>query len=160
MNKASVICPVSEEKVNENVVRIIAFFTILVVLAGVYFKSSIVIAAIAVDFYLRTFTSGTFSPLKYISKRFSNYLVASPKLVDAAPKKFAAGIGFLFTLSIAGLLLFHHYIAANSLAAALLICAGLESFKGFCVGCLTYTYIVLPFLSKEDSEQTTISINL
>jgi hypothetical protein len=160
MSKATVTCPISEEKINENVARIMAFFTILIVLAGVYFKSSIVLAALAIDFYLRTFTSGKYSPLKYISKRFSNYLGVSPKMVDTAPKKFAAGIGFLFTLSISGLLLFNHYMAANSLAAVLIICAGLESFKGFCVGCIIYTYIVFPFLSKEDPEQTTISINL
>lgn len=160
MNKVSVICPVSNEKVNENVARIIAFFTILIVLTGVYFKSSFVFAVLALDFFLRAFTSGTYSPLKYISKRFSNYLGASPKMVDAAPKKFAAGIGFLFAVSIASLQWFQHDISADLLATALLICAGLESFKGFCLGCSIYTYIVLPFLSKEDSEQSTISINL
>lgn len=162
MNKVSVICPVSEEKINENVARIVAFFTILIVLIGIYFKSPLVLAALAIDFSLRAFTSGQYSPLKYISKRFSNYLGITPKIVDAAPKKFAASIGVFFTISVAGLFWFSHDISADLLAAVLLICAGLESFKGFCVGCITYTYIVLPFLSKEeDSEQTTtISINL
>lgn len=160
MDKAYVICPVSEEKINEKVARIIAFFTILIVIAGVCFKSPVVIAALAIDFYLRTFTSGKYSPLRYISKRFSNYIGLSPKMVDAAPKKFAASIGLLFTISIAGLLSFSHDRSADILAAVLLICAGLESFKSICLGCIVYTYIVLPFLSKEDAEQTTISINL
>ena len=160
MNKASVICPVSGEKINENVARIIAFFTIIIVLAGLYFKSPSLFAALGLDFFLRAFTRGTYSPLKYISKRLSNYFGASPKMVDAAPKKFAAGIGLLFAVSIASLQWFQHDISADLLATALLICAGLESFKSFCLGCIIYTYIVLPFLSREDSEQSTISINL
>jgi flagellar biosynthesis protein FliR len=160
MTQASVTCPVSAEKINENVARIIASFTIIIVLAGLYFKSPFIIAALAIDFSLRAFTNGNYSPLKYISKRFSNYFGTDPKMVDAAPKKFAAGIGFLFTVTIAGLQWFQHDISTDLVATALLICAGLESFKGFCLGCIVYTYIVLPFISKEDSEQSTISINL
>lgn len=160
MNKISVTCPVSEEKINENVARIIALFTILIVLAGICFKSPLLIGALSLDFSLRAFTNGKYSPLKYISKRFSNYLGLTQKLTDAAPKKFAAAIGFFFTVSIAGLQFFQHELSAELLSGVLLICAVLESFKGFCVGCIVYTYIVLPFLSKENSEQSTISINL
>jgi len=160
MTQASVTCPISAEKINENVARIIAFFTIIVVLAGLFFKSPFIICALAIDFSLRAFTGGKYSPLKYISKRVANYIGSSPKMVDAAPKKFAAGIGVLFTATIAGLQWFQHDISSDLVATALLICAGLESFKGFCLGCIVYTYIVLPFLSKEDSEQSTISINL
>lgn len=160
MNKPSITCPVSNERINENVVRIVAFFTMIIVSTGIYFQSPLLISALALDFYLRAFTGGKYSPLKYISKRLSNYMGLSQKMVNAAPKKFAAGIGLLFSISISGLLWFHYATSADSLAIILLICAGLESFLGFCLGCVVYTYIILPFLSKENSEQSTISINL
>jgi hypothetical protein len=160
MNKPSITCPISQEKINETVSRIVAFFVIAITLTGIYFKLPLLFVALAVDFYLRTFTSGKYSPLKYISKRVFTYIGVSEKMTDAAPKKFAAGIGFVFSIAVAGLLWIHYDMAAYSLSAILLICAGLEAFKGFCLGCIIYTYIVLPFLAKENSEQSTISINL
>ena len=160
MNKPSVTCPVSQEKINENVARIVAFFVIIIISAGTYFKLPFLIAALAFDFYARAFTSGKYSPLKYISRKISKYLTLPEKMVDAAPKKFAAGMGILFSVSIAGLLWLQYYSSSDLLAAVMLICAGLESFLSFCLGCIIYTYIVLPFFSKENSEQSTISINL
>jgi hypothetical protein len=160
MNKPTVTCPISKDKINENVARVSAFFTIIITLGGLYFKSPLVLSALAIDFSLRAFTSGNYSPLKYISKKVSNIFGFSQKLVDAAPKKFAAALGAIFSISIAALLLFQLTLSAEALSAILLICAALESFKGFCVGCIIYTYILLPFLSKDISEQTTISINL
>ncbi len=149
MSKTTVSCPVSAVKVNENIARVVAFFTILVVITGAYFKLPILIALLAIDFFLRAFTNGKYSPLKYLARRSSDYLGLDEKPTDAAPKKFAAGIGLFFTLAIAALQLFHYDVASYSLAALLLICAGLESFKGFCLGCVIYTFLVLPFLSKQ-----------
>jgi hypothetical protein len=151
MSKAAITCPVSAEKINENVARVAAFFTITVVITGVYFKLPFLITALAADFYLRAFTNGKYSPIKKISRRFADYLGLDEKTTDAAPKKFAAGIGFIFSLSIAGLQWFHYDAAAYLLSAVLLICAGLESFKGLCLGCIIYTYTVLPFLPKANS---------
>ena len=148
MSKAVITCPISAEKVNENIARVVAFFTILVVVTGAYFKLPILIALLAADFFLRAFTNGRYSPLKYLARRSSDYLGLDEKPTDAAPKKFAAGIGLLFSIAIAGLLWFHYDVAVYLLAGVLLICAGLESFKGFCLGCVIYTFFILPFLSK------------
>jgi hypothetical protein len=147
MSKATITCPVSAVKVNENIARVVAFFTILVVITGTYFKLPILIALLAIDFFLRAFTNGKYSPLKYLARRSSDYLGLDEKPTDAAPKKFAAGIGLFFSLAIAGLLWFHFDTAAYLLSGVLLICAGLESFKGFCLGCVIYTFLILPFLS-------------
>jgi hypothetical protein len=160
MKKPSITCPASQEKINENTSRIVASLVIIIVFIGVYFRIPLLLAALAIDFYLRTFTPGNYSPLKYISKKFSIYASIPEKMADAAPKKFAAGMGLVFSIAIASLLWVNYETSADSLAAVLLVCAGLEAFKGFCLGCIVYTYIVLPFLSKENSEQSTISINL
>ncbi len=151
MSKPAITCPVSAEKVNENIARVVAFFIILVVITGTYFKLPILIAVLAADFFLRAFTNGRYSPLKYLARRSSDYLGLEEKSTDAAPKKFAAGIGLAFSIGIAGLLWFHYDLAAYLSAGVLLICAGLESFKGFCLGCVIYTFLFLPFLSKANS---------
>jgi hypothetical protein len=160
MNRSSITCPTSEEKINENVSRIAAFFVIAVASLGIYFKSPLVFIALTIDFFLRTFTKGKYSPLKYASQKLSVYFRIPKSTVDAAPKKFAAGMGLVFSMIIAGLLYVQYGLYADVLATVILICAGLEGLKGFCLGCIIYTYIVLPFVSKENSEQSTISINL
>lgn len=150
MNNTIVTCPVSSNRVNENAVRVTAFFTILVTLTGVAFKSPVILSLLAFDFFVRAFTSGKYSVLKILSKRISDYAGLEEKFVDAAPKKFAAGIGFLFSAAIALSFFLDHTITAYSLAEVLLICAGLESFKGFCLGCIVYTILVAPFISKSN----------
>jgi len=160
MNKPHITCPASQERANENISRIVAFFVIVTVSLGMYFKSPIMFVILAIDFFIRTFTDGEYSPLKNISKKLSAYLKVPKKEIDAAPKKFAVGMGLVFCIIIAGLLFGQYNLYADVLAVVLLICAGLEGLKGFCLGCIIYTYIVLPFLSKENSEKSTISINL
>jgi hypothetical protein len=151
MSKTIITCPVSAQKVNENIARVVAFFTILVFITAVFFNLPLLLVALAADFYLRAFTTGKYSPLKYLARRSSDYLGLDEKPTDAAPKKFAAGIGMVFSIAIAALLFLHYSIAAYSLGTVLLICAGPESFKGFCLGCVIYTFLVLPFLSKANS---------
>lgn len=148
MRKTTITCPVSAEKVNENIIRIVAFFTILIVITGTFFKIPLLLFILSFDFFLRAFANGRYSPLRYFARRSYNYLGLAKKLTDAAPKKFAAGIGLVFSLAIAALLILNYNLAAYSLAGVLLICAGLESFKGYCLGCVIYTFFVLPFLPK------------
>ncbi|HTB08058.1 MAG TPA: DUF4395 domain-containing protein [Bacteroidia bacterium] len=158
MSTTTIICPVSSEKINENVARVGALITIAITAAGVYFNWPLLLVALAVDFYLRAFTKGTFSPVKGLSKSIVAFLGLTQKKSDAAPKKFAAGIGLFFTASIAILQAFQYTIAADALAGILIFFAALEGVFGFCFGCIIYTYLVLPFLQNSNSES--ISINL
>jgi len=107
------------------------------------------IAALAADFYLRAFTTGKYSPIKIAARHFGNYVGVGLKPTDAAPKKFAAGIGLVFTIAIANLQWFGFTVLADSLGTMLLICAILESFFGYCLGCVIYTFTVAPFFNKE-----------
>lgn len=150
MGNKTITCPVSGKKINESVARIAALITIGITLAGVILKSPVILIALGLDFALRAFTNGNYSPIKYTSKQLFKLSWLSEKIGDAAPKKFAAGIGFVFALAIAALQLSHFYLAANLAAAALLFCASLEAFAAYCLGCVIYTYTVLPFLKKEE----------
>lgn len=141
-------CPVSEERVDENVTRVGAFLVILTTLIALYTNWYILSFVLGVDFALRAFTDGAYSPVKYLAKLFSLVLQLPKKRIDAAPKKFAAGVGFAFALSIGIAQATGYLFTSYSIGCVLLLCAALESFVGYCVGCVVYTYVVLPVLNK------------
>ena len=64
----------------------------------------------------------------------ANTLRLSPKPVDAAPQKFAARIGIVFS-ALSGLLF---------VAGVLVVCATLEAALGYCVGCKVYALLPRP----------------
>ena len=144
----AISCPVSVVRINENVARTAAFYIIAVATAGVWLNSYIIILLLAADFALRAFTNGNASPIKILSKQTAKFLNIPEKMVDAAPKKFAAGMGLAFCAAIAGLLLANLFTAALVMAGMLLFCALLEGAAGICLGCIVYSFIVLPFTKK------------
>lgn len=141
----NIVCPVSKEIVNESVARTTAFITILLVAAGFVSNSVLVFVFLLADFYVRAFTNLKFSPLSYMGSRLVNTLNFDSKPVGKAPKIFAARLGFVMTLIITVLLLLNLNIAALAVGGVLAICASLEFVFGICLGCIIYTYIVLPF---------------
>lgn len=138
------ICPVSNEQVNERLTRINAFFTILLVIAGFVFHSVFFPLFLLADFYIRAFTKSKFSPVSFISSGLARLLQLSKKPIDKAPKMFAARMGFLMTLVIAVLFLLQLYTASMVVAGILVFFALLEFAFGICVGCIIYSYLVLP----------------
>jgi hypothetical protein len=141
-------CPVSTARINENVARAAAFYVIAVATAGILLNSYIIIFLLAADFALRAFTNGNASPVKFLSKQTVKLLNIQARLTDAAPKKFAAGMGFVFCAAIASLLLAGLFTAAAVVAGVLFFCALLEGAAGICLGCIVYTLMVLPLTKK------------
>ncbi len=141
-------CPVSLEKVNDSAVRIGAFLSICLSILGLYTNNSFLFACLALDFALRAFSLSRFSLISFVSKLLVPVLNLPIHLVDAAPKKFAAGVGLLFCLLIAGFLSAQWFQTSYFLAGILLVCASLEAFLAYCVGCQVYSWFVLPFLRK------------
>ena len=141
----NIVCPVSDERVNERVTRINALFTILLAITGLIFNSVLFFVFLLADFYIRAFTSIKFSPLSYASSSLANALNLSKKPIDKAPKIFAARLGFLMTLVITILFLFNLSLATIIVSGILIFFASLEFTLGICVGCIIYTYVVLPF---------------
>jgi hypothetical protein len=147
-DRINVTCPVSPDRINENVVRTAAFFVISFTLLGLYLHNPLVFVLLAADFALRAFTNGNYSLIKFGSKQIVNILDIKQKPTDAALKKFAAGLGILFSLIIASLLLSGFYFAADITGALLLFCAVLEGGFGICLGCIVYTLLILPLGKK------------
>lgn len=140
----NLVCPISDQRVDENRVRISAVFVVSFIIVGMVWAIPALTLLVAVDFFLRGFTKCKMSPIGYISHSIANMLGLKTKMIDKAPKTFAARLGFLmtaliFVFSVTGL-----DVAAYSVAGILVFCATLEFAFKICVGCLVYTYLVLP----------------
>ena len=138
------ICPVSNERINERLTRLNAFFTIMLVASGFIFNSVIFLIVLLTDFFIRAFTRSKLSPVNFLSSSLLSLLNLSKKPIDKAPKIFAARLGFLMTLAIAILSLMQFYSASLIVAGILVFFAMLEFTLGICVGCYIYTYFILP----------------
>ena len=142
------VCPISEEKINERVTRFNALFTILFTIAGLTFNSALFIIFLMTDFYIRAFTLLKYSPISYLSSKLANAFNLNKKPIGKAQKIFAARLGFIMTFVIAVLFLLEFSIATFIVSGILIFLASLEFVLGFCVGCFIYSYFVLPFYKK------------
>ncbi len=149
----NILCPISPDRINENVARVAAFYTIALSVIGLATGSYLLFFALGIDFALRSFTPGDSSPIRRISKLTAQLLSLGQKPTDAAPKKFAAGVGLAFSFAIAILFALQLPTTALILGAVLLFCAALEGFVGFCVGCMVYSALVVPFLKKSTTQR-------
>jgi hypothetical protein len=144
-NIKQLVCPISDEKINERVTRINALIGILLLIGGFVSGSVIFPALLMIDFYIRAFTKARFSPVSYFSYQMTNMLQLDKKVIDKAPKIFAARLGFLMTLLITLLMLSGLNLAALLVGGVLVFFASLELALAICVGCVIYTYLILPF---------------
>lgn len=138
--KFSSSCPISFEKVDENIIRLqAAFITIL----GVYYLYSLdqlVLTLLLFDFLIRLIGYKKISPSLFIANFFAKQFSISKKIVDGGPKKFAAQIGFLF-LIVANVFFYLNLIQLSYYTMIVLIlCAALESLLGFCMACQVYPF--------------------
>jgi Domain of unknown function (DUF4395) len=138
-------CPTSPDRVDENVARTAAFLTILVALINTFLGTYWLILALAFDFALRAFTFGSYSPIRVLAKEIVKRFRLEKKLTDAAPKKFAAGLGMSFCLMIGLFQIFGWQFLSNITSTILIFCAVLESVFSTCLGCIVYSYLIVPF---------------
>lgn len=141
-------CPISAERVNENVVRIVALMVALIAICCISFSNYWAILVLTLDFALRAFTTGKFSLLKMVAIKISKAFNVQPKMTDLAPKKFAATMGFVFCMLITATFIFNFFTAALILTSIMIIFALLESLLGICVGCYVYTFLQVLRRSK------------
>ena len=118
----------------------IAFLVLLSV--GLYLLTHLSIIAIllAFDFGLRSFDLGKYSPFAQLSEVLVKTLKLGVKPIFYPPKRFAARIGFMFSLCILAL----HFWGINPMLVAgiLVFFAALESFAGICAGCSVYNWLI------------------
>ena len=148
VNNQTIICPVSEDRVDNNVTRIIALQVLLIAITGSVLNNYWIFLFLAFDFTTRAFFKGKGSLLKWITQQIVKLLKIAPKPINAAPRKFAAALGLVFSVLIALLIFNGSITSAYILNGMLAICAFMESFLGFCVGCYLYTFFIIPFIKN------------
>jgi len=146
-------CPVDFITVNENKVRLTALHVLLLSVVYVWLMHWSIAAFLTIDFFCRAFNWGKYSLLNLISEKEVQVFSVKSKPIDQAPKRFAAKIGFIFSLSILASMLFNYTNTAIVLSVILSMFAFLESFAGFCAGCYVYTFFIKIFPKKQPDFQ-------
>jgi hypothetical protein len=144
----NLVCPISDQRINEQVTRVNALFAIGIIVLALILNSALLLIFLMADFYIRAFTEIKFSPISFSSHFLSNALSLPLKMIDKAPKVFAARIGFLMTAVITGLIVFELNMASVIVSGILIFFASLEFLFAICAGCMIYTYLILPFYKK------------
>lgn len=135
---------ISKNHVNEKIVRIIAGQVVLLTILLLFTSWKILALFLVADFALRVFTK-TPSLLAFNAKLISKTFNLKPKPIFAAPKRFAASLGLLFSILIALLLYLDYTSIAYIVGSILIICAALEAFLNVCLGCYIYNWVIVPF---------------
>lgn len=143
----TLICPLSTQRISRHVVRLTGLMMATMIALYLLTGNIAFIGAIMIDYSFRAFTTLPYSPFSWVAMQIVRQTDWSPKQIDKAPKIFAARVGWLFAVGTA-VLYFIYPPASLIVGAALMTFALLESVLDFCVGCVVYTYIVLPLMGN------------
>ncbi|MEI7675221.1 MAG: DUF4395 domain-containing protein [Bacteroidales bacterium] len=141
--KFDALCPISDRRIDENVTRFNATFTVLFLVIFLLTNNLFPIAFLAIDFLTRGAKKPEYSLFARLSNLTVNALSISPKIINAGPKFFAARIGFAFSVGILLASALNATVVVYALTAVFALCAFLEAAFAFCVACQIY-----PFLYK------------
>jgi hypothetical protein len=144
MANNTVECPVDFVSVNENKARLTA--GLVVILSALYILTKLWLIPLFLLFDFFTLPSN--SLLNIISDKLVAIFSIGNKPTDRAPKRFAAKIGFLFSLAVIVCVALGLKNTAIILAIVLVTFALLESGFGFCAGCHVYSFYS-KFLKKK-----------
>jgi len=129
---------------NSSVARVVAAGVVLMALAAILFDQPWITLVLAFGFIARVAAGPRISPLAILASK-----VIVPKFglpyrpVAGPPKRFAAAIGIVFSVTAAVLSLgFGLHGAAYIVLGGLIFAAGLESVFGFCLGCRVFGFLI------------------
>ena len=141
-------CPISGEQRDNTTVRVVAGIVfvitavaLLVALLVSTRTAAIITGILALDFIIRAFIKPKYSPLATLARGIVSGLNLPRKMVDNGPKVFAARIGVIFSVVATILYLGNLFYAGSVVLFILLLCAALESFFSFCLGCWMYSLL-------------------
>lgn len=130
--------------VNEVSARLVAGGVVLLSLATIVLDQSWLTAVIAYGFLARVLTGPTLSPLgQFVTRVLTPRLPFAERPVAGPPKRFAQGIGAVFSVTAAVLALgFGQDGAAYAVLGLLVAAATLESVFGLCLGCRVFALLM------------------
>lgn len=130
--------------VNEVSARLVAGGVVVLSVATIVLDQPWIIALLAYGFVARVLTGPTLSPLgQLVTRVVTPWLAREPKWVAGPPKRFAQGIGAVFTVSAA---IAHFGFGETTVAYALIgvvvVAATLESVFALCIGCKVFALLM------------------
>ena len=130
--------------VNEVSSRLVAGGVVLLALTIIIFDQPWLTAFLAYGFVARVLTGPKLSPLgQLVTRVITPRLPVAPKLVAGPPKRFAQGIGAVFSVTAAVLALgFGLQGAADVVLGLLVVAATLESVFAYCIGCHVFALLM------------------
>ncbi|WP_353662120.1 DUF4395 domain-containing protein [Hydrogenimonas sp. SS33] len=131
-------CPISNERVNERVARIVGALVFVFALLTIFRPQPLWLILLLADFTARSFYR-PWSPFARLARPLAERL-GEPQVVDAAPKIFAARIGLGMTAAALLAYATHHIELLRVVMAVMALCALLEALWSYCVGCKMYTF--------------------
>ena len=139
--KMSLVCPISDKYMDENIARLNALFTLGLILVFLLTPFKWVILLVVIDLLLRRSMGGRFSYITRISKLTSGILMLKRININAGPKLFAANVGLLLSVAITLFYISGLTGVSYVLAGTLAFFTVLESIFNICVACVLYPLV-------------------
>lgn len=132
------------DPVNEVSARLVAGGVVLMSVATMVFDLPWLTLVIAYGFIARVLAGPRFSPLaQLVTRVITPRLPVEPVMVAGPPKRFAQGIGVVFSVTAAVLVLgFGLHLAAWIVLGGLTFAATLESVFALCLGCKMFALLM------------------
>lgn len=129
--------------VNEVSARLVATGVVLMSTAAVVFDATWMLPLLFYGFVARVLAGPRLSPLGLlVTKHITPRLPVREKLVAGPPKRFAQGMGVVFSGTALVLWLTGHWFGAQVALSLLLFAASLEAFLGVCLGCKIFAALM------------------
>jgi hypothetical protein len=136
--------PSFPESVDEVSARLVGLG--VVVQAGVFLwlRSPISLAILAFGFAARVYSGPRFSPLGLLVTRVlrPRLTQVAAKIVPGPPKRFAQGVGLVFSGGALLSIVLGAPAVAVVLISMLMFAASLEAFAGLCLGCVAFRWLM------------------
>lgn len=130
--------------VNDNVGRAVAAGVVVMSVVAIALDQQWILIPLAYGFWARVLAGPRFSPLALVASRVVvPWLGRAPKPVPGPPKRFAQGMGVVFSTT-ALILAFGFGLttAAWAVLALLVVAAFLEAAFGICLGCRVFSLLM------------------
>ena len=125
--------------VNERSARWVATGVVLQALLFLIVRQGWVLIPLAYGFTARVLTGPKLSPLGQLSTRvLTPMMKGEGRFVPGPPKRFAQGVGLVFSVGASLAWLSGAHTVAIVLIAGLTVAASLEAFVGYCLGCVIF----------------------
>jgi hypothetical protein len=135
-------CPIGGEKIDESAARVNGAINVVILASAIVFQAPWLLAYLLVDYLLKLTVGFAGSPNCWLAHKIANALKLEHEPVDSAPKRFAAIIAVIMLT--AGLVLaygFGSMAGFTAVTVVFAVCAALDAFAGFCLGCYLYGWL-------------------